>query len=440
MNIKNKKSCAYCAQPKKLTREHVIPSWYINLDRSPDDLAFSERAPKKFVSEMVVRDVCEDCNNIPLSSLDAYGRTLYEEYFHDFVFKDECIDFNYDYQKLLKWLIKCSYNSARVHNADLEVLKDYTDYLINNEQLPSDIIVFCATVAPSNTTVFDNPIIATRGREDDLYEPHWFRLGVFRVPDFDTIDYCFRSVTINSYTFFIALPKLKSDYIKQKRTLLRILGNSDLFGERITSSGFVKLSPPVMGALESFQHQIGNNPLTYEIAKDALSDHIKEENPEKIVYLIPREDIEEGNIDELEAFFLYLTFSREIALLYMQKVEFAIDGYNDDPRELYEIKEVVNYLGKLNKVFPYWLFYQLPQGKWLDVLMACLSKGNIEYTEERKNFVAMDTKLIVRHMDRWFVSLNELSHRLSISERLNRKISEDFNARIKRFIPLDDKN
>lgn len=96
-----KKLCAYCSQPKKLTREHVIPDWYASIEKSPDDFAFSERAPKKFVPEMVVKDVCENCNNIHLSSLDSYGKKLFEEYFHDFVFKDEHIDFRYDYQNLL---------------------------------------------------------------------------------------------------------------------------------------------------------------------------------------------------------------------------------------------------------------------------------------------------------------------------------------------------
>lgn len=125
-------------------------------------------------------------------------------------------------------------------------------------------------------------------------------------------------------------------------------------------------------------------------------------------------------------------------MLYMQKIEFAVDGYADDPRELYDIQDVVKYLGKLNKIFPYWLFYQLPNGKWLDVLLACLSKGNVERIEDNKNFVVMDSKLIVRHMNRWFISLNELSHKLSISERLNRKISEDFSNRLESLIPLDN--
>lgn len=374
-----KKVCAYCFQTNKLTKEHVIPDWYIRLNRSEDDVCFSERAPKKFVPEMVVRDVCESCNNLHLSRLDAYGKELYEKHFKSYVFKDQSVQFTYDYQRLLKWLIKCSYNSARANNADLEVLKDYARYLISDDLLPNDIIIFCATIAPSDTTAFDAPVLA-KETVDELYGPNWFRLGVFRVKDFDSIDYSFRSVSINSYSFSLVLPKLKSDCNQQKRILLSKMNNSEVFGVRLTESGSVMLGPPVMDAIRSFQHQIMSNPLAYGIEKNTLSDYMREEGPSRLVYLIPREDIEGGVTNDLENFFLYLTSSREIALMYMQKVEFVIHGYDDDPRELYDIQDVIEYLGRLNKIFPYWLFYQFPEGKWLDILLVCLSKGTIKWS------------------------------------------------------------
>lgn len=316
------------------------------------------------------------------------------------------------------------------------MLKDYAKYLISEELLPNDIIIFCATVAPSDTTALDEPVLAKEAA-DELYEPSWFRLGVFRVKDFDSIDYCFRSISINSYSFFIAIPKLQSEYIKQKRDLLSKMAGSDFLGVRLTDCGSIKLYPPVMDAISSFQGQIINNPITYEVDRNAISTYLTKEQPNRMLYVISREDVKVGRTEDLEDFFMYLTFSREVALLCMQKVEFTVDGYNDDPRELYEIPEVVRYLGKLNKIFPYWLFYQLPEGKWLDLLLACLSGGAIERAEKNRNFVAMDTRLILRHIERWFISLNELSHKLSISERFNRKISEDFNERLKRFMPPD---
>ncbi len=433
------KLCAYCKQRKKLTREHVIPNWYINIDKSPDDTLYSERAPKKFISDLVVKDVCQDCNNFRLSQLDSYGKSLYDEYFHDHVFKNESIEFKYDFQSLLKWLIKCSYNSARVNNADLEVLEGYAEFLINEEDSPKDILVFCSLTSPSNIEVFDSPTIAKRTSTGELYEPHWFRLGVFRMKDFDTIDYCFRTVIVNSYTFYLALPKLGSKHLKQKQKLLSLLSRSESFGVRIMPKGIANLNPPQEDAISSFHYQIASNPITYDLAEDALAEHVKEETPEHIFYMIPRDDIENGNTEEIEAFFLYITSFREIALLYMQRLDFVVDGYNNDPRELYEIDEVRNYIGKLNKIFPYWLLFQNPKGKWLAVLFACLSKGSTDRVEGGKSFVKVDTKLIYRHINRWFISLNELSHRLTISERLNRKISEDFISRVKQFIPIDKK-
>jgi hypothetical protein len=145
------KRCAYCSgQGKKFTKEHVIPNWYIEHNKSPNDVSFLERAPKKFISEMVIRDVCDECNNRHLSGLDAYGKELYNRYFEHYVFEDEIVEFKYNYQRLLKWLIKCSYNSARVHNADLEVLKDYAEILIGGLRPPCGRACFLFTNGSSS--------------------------------------------------------------------------------------------------------------------------------------------------------------------------------------------------------------------------------------------------------------------------------------------------
>lgn len=431
------KLCAYCKCKKKLTREHVIPDWFINIDQSEDDRTFSERAPNKFVNDLVVRDVCRDCNNNHLSKLNSYGKGLHERYFQNYVYKDQDINFEYDYQKLLKWLLKCSYNSARVNNADLEVLHAYSDLLISETPIPDDVITFCALVAPSTLNGSNGLDIADKKDASEVYEPSWFRLGVFRVPEFDSVDYCFRTVIIGSYSFFIALPKIGSDHLKERYDLLTKIRNAQIFGTKLSPIGSTKLGAPIRDAISSFAGQILNNPNAYELRDDDFSKHLKESDVEKIVHIISRKDVESQNTFEIEEFFSYLTSSRETALLCMQKVEFCIHGYDDDTRELYQINEVVRYVGKLNKIFPYWLFYNYTEGAWIKVLLSCLSKPETAAKEGRQLFISMDSSLLVRHIERWLISLNEFSHRFSISERINRKISDDFDQLIKRFVPAD---
>jgi hypothetical protein len=210
------------------------------------------------------------------------------------------------------------------------------------------------------------------------------------------------------------------------------LYRSDTHGARITQEGRIKLGPPNIEAIGSFVGQMANNPVSYELEDDAFAKQIREEDPENILYFIPRADIEEGNTADLEAFFLYLTSSREVALLCMQKIEFSIDGYNDDPRELCEISDVVRYVGKLNKLFPYWLFYQKSKGRWLEALLVCLG-NETAVRNEGSVYVEFDGVLLQRHINRWFLALNELSHRFSISETLNRKISQELIDLVERL-------
>jgi len=424
--------CAYCSQDQKLTKEHIVPSWFINIDRSPDDSSFLERAKKSFDAEMVIKDVCTQCNNTHLSKLDQYGRGLYTQYFSNYTYACESVEFEYDYDLLVKWLIKCAFNSARAHNTDLEILSGYAQHLISDSTELKDVLTYCALIAPGLLDSKSQPLLATKlHNNSEIFEPYWFRVGVFRVPDLDTIDYCFRTIIINSYAFFLIIPKIGSNWKAQKRALLSKMSDQERFGEKLSLSGKTMLLPPTIDAIRAFAGHVYNNPSRYGLEEVEVTKKIREEDIDVVHYLIPREDVEAGNIEEVVAFLEHITGSRETALTYMQRIEFSVDGYSDDPRELYEINEVVRYLGKLNKLFPYWIFFQHRQGKWVNALITCLSKNEKIGSSGGNQFVSTELRYIDRHVNRWFVSLNELCHRFSFGETINRKISEDFISKIK---------
>ena len=62
-----------------------------------------------------MKDVCDKCNNGRLDSLDAYGKEIYDWYFSSIVYEQETIDISFDADKLLRWLLKPSFNSRRAH-------------------------------------------------------------------------------------------------------------------------------------------------------------------------------------------------------------------------------------------------------------------------------------------------------------------------------------
>ncbi|MEW6305064.1 MAG: hypothetical protein AB1705_16430 [Verrucomicrobiota bacterium] len=67
----------------------------------------------------------------------------------------------------------------------------------------------------------------------------------------------------------------------------------------------------------------------------------------------------------------------------MGRLEFAIGGYDDDPREVYEIPEVRRFYAALHRAWPYSLYFCHLQGIGLVTMAAC----------------CIDTLTLIRHDD-----------------------------------------
>jgi len=79
----------------------------------------------------VIKDVCSKCNNEPLSELDSYAKSLHQRYFNKDYQSIKNGIFEYDFEKLSKWLLKVSYNSARAAGSpDAGLLSLYAPYII----------------------------------------------------------------------------------------------------------------------------------------------------------------------------------------------------------------------------------------------------------------------------------------------------------------------
>ncbi len=115
-----------------------------------------------------------------LSSLDSYGKELYERYFAAPVYAGETVSFEYDGEQLLRWLLKLSYNSARAQNADVLVLREYRKVMLG-ESPPTDRIRCWLHLV--SATCFDASVSARPARRDEhgqsnVDEPLWFGGGV----------------------------------------------------------------------------------------------------------------------------------------------------------------------------------------------------------------------------------------------------------------------
>lgn len=235
MASKPAKKCAYCDIAAPLTKEHIWPASIIN--RVNDRASYLSKIGKLLWTDLVIKDVCEKCNNGPLSHLDEYGATLYDAHFADYAKDATAVEFRYDFQKLAKWLIKLSYNSARAAGSDFQRLSHYKAALIQpTVPLPDDFSIAVDLVLPSPIDGVQNGVFPSSNRICRIAFTHG-------VADWCTV----RLVAINSFYFWILIQHKPNHLVNPdhaRAVLSKIRGaylppSSDVV--RITPSGLTTL-------------------------------------------------------------------------------------------------------------------------------------------------------------------------------------------------------
>ena len=100
-------------------------------------LGWNEGANKTVKSEIKIKDVCAECNNGILGDLDSYGKNLLTD--SGLLvqnYKKLDLSLSYDYPRLLRWLLKISFNSSRMDGIHSPVFKQYIPFILGTAPLP----------------------------------------------------------------------------------------------------------------------------------------------------------------------------------------------------------------------------------------------------------------------------------------------------------------
>lgn len=172
--------CAYCNKEKQATKEHIIPKGIIDL--FPEcNLSYSG-FDKVHGGEATIKDVCSECNNGQLSKLDKYGKEFVETYFINNYNKGDKVDVDYDYNRLIRWLLKIIYNNERSYHRDVEWFKKNIDYILDGGNLQYGNISLFAGLAVNvscvpeffmenrQVNIITNPLILINGLFNIKYD------------------------------------------------------------------------------------------------------------------------------------------------------------------------------------------------------------------------------------------------------------------------------
>jgi hypothetical protein len=186
--------------------------WPTSLHRrfiGPDPSAFwLQKLGKVIPNEPTVRDVCSKCNNGELAVLDRYICQLFDRSFVHLHERYEKVIFEYDYHLLKRWLLKMSFNSARVSSsADKVVFPPLLPYIKGtSEAVGRSVQLYLQLSYPA-------------GIPENLLEPELPRIH------YPTINRCghlwfniegkvLRAVHLQSFSFYLAFfhPKSVAQY------------------------------------------------------------------------------------------------------------------------------------------------------------------------------------------------------------------------------------
>lgn len=143
---------------------------------------------------------------------------------------------------------------------------------------------------------------------------------------------------------------------------------------------------------------------------------------------IDRDEVSQSLSEGLRQTLLNMQKDAETAARFRRKLELVFTGYDDDPRELWDIPEVRDYVARLDAFFPHWFYFCCLEGQTLRVLLYCLS--SLEPVGGHPEGRRVSGRDEIEFFSRHYLALNELFHRFGLpgeeNARVSREIAEYF--------------
>ena len=150
---------------------------------------------------------------------------------------------------------------------------------------------------------------------------------------------------------------------------------------------------------------------------------------ELILFVVDIEEVRSKNILRVQEFRNRLCSTKELALHCQGKIHISFSGYDDDPRELFEIEEVRQYVGFLDEALPELFFFARSEepGNTIGLFIFCLV--GIGWEDERST-PGDPQKVIVEYgslgpfLERHFMHLNYIAEWTGLPEEELARIND----------------
>ncbi|WP_340027085.1 hypothetical protein MHB71_17375 [Paenibacillus sp. FSL H7-0940] len=431
------KKCAYCGEERKMTREHVIPDGFIrsmNLDRQ---IIWLNKAPTRVIeAEIIIKDVCDTCNNGKLSQLDNYALSLIKNSNSKIEKHTPKISFKYDYGKLTRWLMKICYNSARTNNAisDIEIYKNSVDYILGKEQAHNKLKFYMGFLDLTMPNVKDHEWYHLQSKGE--YEIDGFRICLFRLKDEFMHNCAARAIIINSFAFLILA-------YTEKTTNVEIQNIEDNLTDAYPQ--FESMNPGRKLYLKKdknfWWHSLVTSASLHDKFLERRNPSVKSFSEEYQLYIvtISREEIVSMDFSQIDSLKYMVTETRDSVMNYYQKVEILVDGYDEEQRELFQNEEIQKYVRLFIKRVPeiiWFLNLENPMGCFSLLLSSFINNNKVHDKNDNSTLIKVNHDKLVEFTEICLSGINKIINDNVIDNKYNSIISSKFFTALQKQIGI----
>lgn len=143
--------------------------------------------------------------------------------------------------------------------------------------------------------------------------------------------------------------------------------------------------------------------------------------PDFVTIVVAKQDVLATNTAPALEALRTLISSPEVARNWHEKIDFAVDGYNNTSAELFEIAEVREFVQQLDQEFPYWLYFLSKSHLGLQCIAYCFLPPFLTTDAKMSVFPARLDELLSR---RWFPAMNHICEWVGMSEQEVQTLSD----------------
>ena len=158
-----------------------------------------------------------------------------------------------------------------------------------------------------------------------------------------------------------------------------------------------------------------------------------------IVLQISQENIQNCDTSEYVSLLHGITYPLQSFEAAFQRYVFLISGYDDDPRELYQIPEVVSFIKDLNSKLPFWLYFvNTSDKKFFSWMIACLCQAMSLDQDEKTIYADFNAEAYNDLIEYQFSNIVKMMSGLGMGESIQEKALKELSTNLAALMVVEN--